>query len=158
MVVNLGPALRQAWVGYRLRLDAQLAAAGFADARFPDGRVLRLCAAPGEITISQIGRELGITRQGASKVVTGLAERGYVTSTPSSADRREKVVSLTPRAQAFLKARRRAARRIERELRAQVGAEAFESLALLLDALSGVHSPRLSDYLRGRVEHSYIDP
>ena len=33
----------------------------------PDGRVLRLCSAEGGATISSIGRELGITRQGAQQ-------------------------------------------------------------------------------------------
>ena len=39
--VGLGAALRQAWVGYHRRLDEAMAAAGFDDHGFPDGRVLR---------------------------------------------------------------------------------------------------------------------
>src|SRR5665213_3303772 len=76
--VGLGPALRRAWVGYQLRLDEAMADAGFGERRFPDGRVLRLCSTPIGATISAIGREIGITRQGATKVVTHLVERGYV--------------------------------------------------------------------------------
>jgi hypothetical protein len=63
------PALRQAWVGYQRRLDEQMATAGFEDRGFPDGLVLRICSRTPGVTISQIGRELGITRQGAAKVV-----------------------------------------------------------------------------------------
>ena len=91
----LGPALRRAWVGYQRRLDQEMAAAGFADRAFPDGRVLRMCSGPEETTVSEIGRELGITRQGASKIVGGLREGRYVTVGPSATDGRERIVTLT---------------------------------------------------------------
>jgi DNA-binding MarR family transcriptional regulator len=150
--IGLGGALRQAWVGYRRRLDRELAAAGFGDRGFPDGRVLRICSGSGETTISQIGRELGITRQGASKIVASLAECRYVTVTVSSSDRREKIVTLTPRAIEYLAAHGRAARRIEQELRTQLGDGAFDGLRRLLDALGGDEQPRMSDYLRGALK------
>src|SRR5256885_12216413 len=76
--VPLGPALRRAWVGYQRRLDDAMAAAGFDDRRFPDGRVLRLCRDRSNITIADIGRELAISRQGAAKVVASLETRGYL--------------------------------------------------------------------------------
>jgi DNA-binding MarR family transcriptional regulator len=98
---------------------------------------------------SQIGRELGITRQGAGKIVAGLRDRGYVTLGASPDDGREKVVTLTPRARDYLAAQHTAARRIEQELRNQVGAEAFEGLLGLLDALDAdENQPRMRDYLR----------
>jgi DNA-binding MarR family transcriptional regulator len=145
---SLGDALRRAWVGYQRRLDQEMAAAGF-DRGFPDGRVLRLCARSDEVTASQIGRELGITRQGAGKIVAGLRDQGYVTLGGSPGDAREKVVTLTPRAREYLAAQHTAARRIEQELRNRVGAEAFESLLALLDALGGGEDQsRMRDYLR----------
>jgi DNA-binding MarR family transcriptional regulator len=144
----LGGALRRAWVGYRRRLDQELAAAGFGDRAFPDGRVLRICSRSPEVTISHIGRELGITRQGASKIVAGLRERGYVTVDASPTSGREKAVRLTTRAIDYLAAQRQAARDIERQLRAEIGAEAFDSLDLLLEALGGDDQPRMDDYLR----------
>src|SRR5204863_2676083 len=75
---SLGPTLRRAWLGYQRRLDTAMAAAGFDDRRFPDGRVLRMCRDRIETTTSAIGRELDITRQGAAKLVADLHERGYV--------------------------------------------------------------------------------
>ena len=145
----LGPALRRAWVGYQRRLDEEMAAAGFPDRGFPDGRVLRLCARSGEVTASEIGRELGITRQGAGKIVADLRDRGYVALGSAPGDARQKVVTLTPRARDYLAAQRAAARRIERELAQQVGAEAFESLFTLLGALGEEADPfRMRDYLR----------
>jgi DNA-binding MarR family transcriptional regulator len=145
----LGPALRRAWVGYQRRLDQEMAAAGFPDRGLPDGRALRLCARSGEVTASQIGRELGITRQGAGKIVADLRDRGYVTLGPSSGDARQKVITLTPRARGYLAAQRAAARRIEQELAGQVGVDAFQSLFALLEALGGDEDqPRMRDYLR----------
>ncbi len=144
----LGGALRRAWVGYQLRLDRQLATAGFADRSLPDGRVLRLCARSEDVTASQIGRELGITRQGAGKVVAGLRDRGYVSLRRSRNDGREKVVRLTPRAHDYLAAQRSASRQIEHELRQEIGPEGFESLFQLLEALGGEDQPPMRDYLR----------
>ncbi len=108
---GLGVALRQAWVGYRRRLDDELAKAGFGDRGFPDGRVLAICSKQSDVTISSIGRELGMTRQGASKLVASLRARGYVTLHPSGIDRVEKLVALTPRARTFLRVQQDAARR-----------------------------------------------
>jgi DNA-binding MarR family transcriptional regulator len=145
----LGPALRQAWVGYRRRLDAELEAAGFGDQRLPDGRVLRICARSVEVTTAQIGRELGITRQGASKIVASLRTRGYVALSDSPRDGREKIVTLTPRAGALIAAQRAAVQRIEGQLRSQLGTDVFEDIYQLLEALGGAGQPRMSDYLKG---------
>ncbi len=145
---RLGAALRRAWIGYQRRLDEELAAAGFGERRFPDGRVLRMCSAPEATTIAQIGRQLAITRQGASKIVASLRDRGYVTVTASATNGREKTVQLTPRAHDYLAAHRSAARGIERQLQAELGQEAFDGLHRLLEALGGDEDIRLSDYLR----------
>lgn len=146
--MRLGTALRRAWVGYQRRLDEEMATAGFADRGFPDGRVLRMCSGPAETTVSQIGRELGITRQGASKIVAGLRDRRYVTLSASATDKREKFVTLTPRAVTYLASQRKAARDIERRLRNDLGEEGFTVLYRLLEALSGDEDIRLRDYLR----------
>jgi DNA-binding MarR family transcriptional regulator len=158
--VRLGAALRRAWLGYRGRVTKELAAAGFDDRRFPDGRVLRLCAQSPEMTIAQLGRELGITRQGAGKVVASLSDRGYVSLRPSERDAREKIIELTPRAREFQAALREATRRVERELRAEVGPDGFEGLLRLLHALEGDERQRLPEVLR-QVAHvdilGYLD-
>jgi DNA-binding MarR family transcriptional regulator len=146
--VGLGPSLRRAWIGYQLRLDTAMADAGFGDRRFPDGRVLRQCSGPSGSTISAIGRELGITRQGASKVVARLGERGYVVVADSPTSKREKSVTLTPRGIDYLRAQRAAARRIEEGLRAEVGEAAFSGLLAVVDALDPGEQDRLRTYLQ----------
>ena len=147
VTVGLGAALRRAWIGYQRRLDKAMADAGFHDRRFPDGRVLRLCSGPSGATISEIGRQLGITRQGAGKVVAKLRDRGYVDVTSSSTSGREKDVTLSERAVHYLAAQRKAAQGIERQLRLDLGREGFASLYRLLDALGGEEDLRMSDYL-----------
>ena len=119
--VGLGPALRRAWIGYQRRLDMAMADAGFDERRFPDGRVLRLCSGFPGSTISSIGRELGITRQGAGKVVSHLHDRGYVSVADSPTSGREKAVTLTVSGTRYLEAQRHAVRTIERQLRAELG-------------------------------------
>ena len=132
----LGMALRRAQAGYRRQMDDQLAAAGFAGRQFPGGRVLRMCAGPGVTTISDVGRGLGITRQGASKIVAALREQGYLYVTPSHDDGREKILTLTPRAVDALLATYRAAGVIEKRVREEIGDEAMEQFFRILDVIA----------------------
>ncbi len=125
-----------------------MADAGFGQRRFPDGRVLRFCSEPSGSTISAIGRELGITRQGASKVVAHLRERDYVSVTDSLTSGREKSVMLTPRGVEYLEAQREATRAIDARLRAEVGESGFSSLLILLDALDHGEQIRMRTYLQ----------
>jgi DNA-binding MarR family transcriptional regulator len=122
--------------------------AAFGERRFPDGRVLRVCSGEAGATISAIGRELGITRQGASKVVAHLRDRGYVAVADSTTSKREKSVILTPRGIDYLEHQRMATRAIEEELRAELGEAAFSALGMLLDALDAGDGLRLRAYLR----------
>ncbi len=145
---GLGPALRRAWLGYQIRLDTAMAEAGFGERRFPDGRVLRLCAGQAGSTISAIGRELGITRQGASKVVGHLRDRGYVTVADSATSRREKSVLLTSRGVDYLRTQRAAVRAIEEELRSVLGEAGFTALHAVVDALDHGDMERMRAYLR----------
>lgn len=138
---SLGAALGRAWVGYRRQLDRELARAGFGDRGFPDGRVLGLLLSGSDVTISQIGRQLGITRQGASRIVGSLRDRGYVALAPSPTDGREKIVTSTQRAMDFLAAQREAAQRIESRVRRELGPEALEGLHRLVEVLGARDEP-----------------
>ena len=125
-----------------------MAEAGFGERRFPDGRVLRLCSDQAGSTISAIGRELGITRQGASKVVAELRDRDYVAIADSTTSKREKSVFLTPLGLDYLAHQSAVARAIEEELRAELGEAAFNALGSLLVALDAGDEVRLRAYLR----------
>ena len=126
-----------------------MAEAGFGERKFPDGRVLRVCSGREGSTISAIGRELGITRQGASKVVMRLSDHGYVAVNASTTSKREKSVTLTPRGIDYMAHQRGAARAIEDELRAELGEAAVSALESLLDALDVEEAVRLRAYLHG---------
>jgi DNA-binding MarR family transcriptional regulator len=145
---GLGPALRRAWIGYQLRLDAAMAEAGFGERRLPDGRVLRLCSGRSGSTISAIGRELGMTRQGAAKVVTRLTDSGYITVSDSATSGRERSATLTTRGINYLEAHHAATQAIERELQTLVGEAGFAGLLALLEALDHGDLPRMRTYLR----------
>lgn len=145
---RLGGALRRAWIGYQQQLEAEMAAKGFERRDFPDGRVLHICARSTAVTVSEIGRELAITRQGASKIVRNLRERGFVTCHPSPSDGRERIVVLTSSARTYLDAQRAAAQRVEQRLRRRLGRETFNALYELLDLLGSEDVPRLRDFLR----------
>lgn len=80
---GLGANLRRAWMASHHRLVERLAAAGLADRALPDGRVLAMCAEDAATIVSDIGRGLGISRQGAAKIVARLADRGFLTATAS---------------------------------------------------------------------------
>ncbi len=101
-----------------------------------------------DVTISSLGRELGMTRQGASKLVASLRARGYVTLQPSPEDAREKRVLLTARAREFLRVQREAAHRIEEAVTDELGRASTEALRRLLEHLGGDEQPLLSDYIR----------
>ena len=150
---GLGPMLRRAWLGYQLRLDAAMAEAGFGERRFPDGRVLRLCLGEAGSTISAIGREIGITRQGAGKVVAHLSDCGYVTVSDSATSGREKSVTLTTRGTEYLGVQQSAAQEIERQLRATLGDEGFTGLVVLLEALDIGDRARMRSYLGRSAVH-----
>jgi len=145
---GLGPSLRRAWLGYQQRLDEEMAAAGFSDRAFPNGRVLRLCGASPGTTISGIGRELGVTRQRASQVVRALEDGGYVTVSPSPTSGKEKVVTPTPRGNDYLGAHRRAAGKIEHAVVSELGPGNLESLQQLLGFFGSGEDIRMRDYLR----------
>ena len=96
------------------QMHARLAEDGFDDLRPAHGYVLN-AAQSGDATASDIAALLGITKQGAAKMIAELAERGYVTRSPSTSDARARPVALTARGARALAA----AVRIQRDLESQ---------------------------------------
>ncbi len=124
-----------------------MAEAGFGERKFPDGRVLRVCSVEGGSTIAAIGRELGITRQGASKVVAHLRDLGYVLVADSTTSKREKSVVVTSLGVDYLAHQSAAAQAIEDELRAELGDAPLTALDALLVELDVGKGVRLREYL-----------
>ena len=125
-----------------------MAEAGFDDRRFPDGRVLRLCAGPAGSTISGIGRELGITRQGAGKVVGQLRDRGYLSIADSATSGREKSVTVTRLGVIYLEAQRKATAAVDSQLRSELGGPGLAALFELLEVVGRGEETRMRTYLQ----------
>jgi DNA-binding MarR family transcriptional regulator len=152
---SLGPLLRRAWLGYQERIDEAVRLAGF-DRRYPDARVLRRCSHGDAMTISDLGRELGVTRQAAAKLVARLAEQGYVAATQSPTDRREKLITLTAQAEALLAAITTARRDVDEELRQTLGDGTVRSVQRLARTLTPKDRSRQHELWR-RVQLAALD-
>ena len=88
---------RERWVHEMAR---RLDVLGFDDYRRSDALVLRVLQR-GEVPLGSLSATLGLTRQGARKVVSGLVERGYADVVTSSDDARRRSVELTPKGRAY---------------------------------------------------------
>jgi len=90
--------------GFRSIIDelhAELARRGHPDMRPAHGFALQAIG-PDGATATQAGRRLGISKQAAGKTIERLEELGYVRRSGDDADRRRKVVRVTPRGQEAL--------------------------------------------------------
>ena len=85
--------------GYRMVIDEahqELAVRGHPDLRPAHGFALQAIGTFGA-TAADVGRRLGVSKQAAGKTIDRLTELGYVTRGTEAADRRRKLVRLTPR-------------------------------------------------------------
>jgi DNA-binding MarR family transcriptional regulator len=131
--------------GFRSVIDeahADLAAQGHPGLRPAHGFAMQAVGTFGA-TAADVGRRLGVSKQAAGKTLDRLAELGYVERAGDAADRRRKLVRLTPRgaealalsAEAFARARARWA--------AQLGAGRVTALEADLRAVAGGQPLRL---------------
>ncbi|MBW4023672.1 MAG: MarR family transcriptional regulator [Proteobacteria bacterium] len=88
------------------------------------------------MNVSDLLAILGITKQSLSRVLTTLVEEGYVTQSPGRADRRQRLLSLTPKGVAL--ERRLFERQRDVLLRAyrEAGGPAVEGFRRVLKALT----------------------
>ncbi|MEI8411727.1 MULTISPECIES: MarR family winged helix-turn-helix transcriptional regulator [unclassified Kribbella] len=117
-------------------LRATTAEQGFDDQGRSDGFVLRTLAG-GPTSISGLAERLEITKQGASQIVDDMERRGYVERRPDPSDARARLLQLTPKGEAALKAARRFHQAYERKLRRQFGDEVIDSMRDVLTAMAG---------------------
>jgi DNA-binding MarR family transcriptional regulator len=131
---DLGIRLGLAYAAFVDRLNVALARSGFDDLGPAYGYVFRSLAA-GPRTLSELATGLHMTTQGAAKIITEMEARGYVRRTAHPTDARARLIELTERGRAALRAARRVHRRLERELADQIGAQDVAGLRRGLDAL-----------------------
>jgi DNA-binding MarR family transcriptional regulator len=85
--------------GFRAIIDelhAELARRGHPELRPAHGFAMQAIGLPGA-TASDVGKRLGISKQAAGKTIERLEAIGYATRAGDAADRRRKLVQLTPR-------------------------------------------------------------
>ena len=115
---------------------------GYAEAGFDDipklgprllGGILRNGGTVG--SASNVGRDFGISKQAASKLIDILVIRGYVSRGVDPDDRRKLTLELTDRGRAAAEVGWEATDRVDRELEAKVGADAIRQVRATVGAL-----------------------
>ena len=115
---------------------------GYAEAGFDDipklgprllGGILRNGGAVG--SVSNVGKDFGISKQAASKLIDTLVIRGYIERGVDPEDRRLITLELTERGKEAAEIGGKAVDRVDRELEAAVGAAAIRQTREAVGAL-----------------------
>ncbi|WP_433668105.1 MarR family winged helix-turn-helix transcriptional regulator [Nocardia sp. CA-136227] len=120
--MDFGVLLGQAYQSFVQQLHAHLGEHGHVILGASYGYVLRALA-ESPCTASQLGEQLGITAQGAAKVVDEMVRHGYVERRPDPIDKRAKRLHLAPRGDDMLRVVREFHADYERRLAGRIGAE-----------------------------------
>jgi DNA-binding MarR family transcriptional regulator len=119
---------------------------GYAEAGFDDipklgprllGGILRNGGTVGSAT--DVGRDFGVSKQAASKLIDTLVVRGYIERGIDPDDRRRLTLELTDRGRAAAEVGWKATDTVDRELEAAVGAEAIRQMRATVGALVSLH-------------------
>lgn len=140
--VDLGIVLTLALAAFKDRLHAYLAAAGYSDLGPSYGFVFRsLGERP--LSLAELAGQLGITPQGALKILAEMIERDYVVRSDDATDKRVRRLSLTPRGRSALREARKFHALAERELVDQFGVKALKATRAVLTALATTEATSL---------------
>lgn len=127
----------------------RIAAAGHPELRPAHGYVFQhLLGEP--VRVSELGEKLGMTAQGASKLVIELERLGYVERRGDPGDGRNRYVALTAKGEAGIEVGRAARAAVTAELRAVLGEAAADQLVVGLRQLAE-HSGGLAALLGRRL-------
>jgi DNA-binding MarR family transcriptional regulator len=132
---DFGILLTAALGVFKSQLHAHLAAAGFDDLGPSFGFVFRSLAER-SLSLVELAARLGISSQGALKIVADMEARGYVARTDDEVDRRVRRLSLTRRGRAALREARRFHTTAEQQLVAAVGSRQVAGARAALTALA----------------------
>lgn len=141
---DFGILLALAFRAYVDELHAELAARGFTDMKPGFGVVFRaLHERP--LTLTQLAGQLGVSKQAAAKVVGELLTRELVAQEDPPEDLRTKLLVLTTRGRALVRAAVQIGARVEQRLVAEVGTRAVAGMRTALEHLvtSGGGEPEM---------------
>jgi DNA-binding MarR family transcriptional regulator len=116
----LRSSLTAAAAGASQAVVRRLALAGFGDLRPRHHYVFQHVLA-GPISIGELAARLGMTTQGASKLVIELEQLGYLSRSGGADDRRRHLVELTERGRALVEAGRAARAAVNGEVEQLLG-------------------------------------
>jgi DNA-binding MarR family transcriptional regulator len=137
--------LRSARTTYGSAIGSSLSEAGFDDVPRNGAFVIGSIARTGA-PLSDIIKELGVSKQAAGQLVDTLVARGYLDRTVDPEDRRRLTITLTERGLAAGSAIRSAVDRVDTTLLEQVGAESVARARATLAALVEQHSHSTHDH------------
>jgi DNA-binding MarR family transcriptional regulator len=129
--------LRAARATYGAAIRAALVADGFDDVPRNGIYVIGALARAGA-PLSQIIKDLGVSKQSAGALIDALVLRGYLERAVDPEDRRRLTVSLTERGRAAAALSRREVDRIDTELLARVGLDVARHARATLWALTEI--------------------
>jgi DNA-binding MarR family transcriptional regulator len=118
---DFGVLLNMAFGAFKDGLHAALAEAGFDDVGGSFGYVFRLLAEE-PASLGAVAQHLGITPQGALKIIDDMVRKGYVVRLPCAEDGRIKMLALTERGSLAVTCASRYHRRFEKALAGRIGA------------------------------------
>jgi DNA-binding MarR family transcriptional regulator len=127
--------------GFRALVEAgqaELAARGYPDVRPAHEFAIRAVGA-GADSASELGRQLGISKQAAAKTIALLEERGYLAREVDPGDARRRRLTVTKEGEALLRAGAEIFDGLRERWAEQVGRDRLEALEDTLDDL-GIES------------------
>jgi len=130
------------------RLGGAVERAGVDDMRSSFGFVIRALSER-DRTLTEVAELLAVTKQAAIKVIDEMETRGFVERRPDPSDRRAKVLSLTDKGRRVRRAALAASRRMESELRRDLGDADVDALRAALLRFLERHDA-LADAAAGR--------
>jgi DNA-binding MarR family transcriptional regulator len=129
---ELGDLLYQAYELLEQALHAALVAGGFGDVRPAHAPAFQALTTLGRPTVSSMAAAAGVTKQHMSQLVRELEDLGYLTRAAAPGDARTKVVSLTDRGVAAVRAAASATVSTEVRWRQELGPSAMDALVRAL--------------------------
>lgn len=138
-LLPLPPLLEDAKAAGFEELHRRLAERGYADIRHAHGCVFRHVERDG-VRLTDLAELAGHSKQAVGEFVADLEALGYVERVPDPADRRAKIIRLTPRGTEAKEAGQEIFSAVEREWAERIGEE---RVAALRDALERLHESGL---------------
>ncbi len=118
----------------------ELGKTGYADVRSTHGCVFRFVREDG-MRLTELAALAGMTKQSAGELVDDLVRLGYVERVPDPADRRAKLIHLTPRGRKAQAAGLRLIAKLEKRWADRYGTDRFADLRDLLEEMAAHEAP-----------------